>query len=261
MPTRTIIDIPVDQIKAQILEREVTSKGIDDLTASIKKIGVIEPLIVAKVNEAYILQAGKRRLIASRAAGLHTVPCIVLDLQQQDGFTITLHENIYRENLSPVDEADMYRQLRDKHHYSSKEIAHMIGQSESYVSQRLQIILWPDNLVDALRKDEISFSAAREISMITDTKHRNYVLRHAATQGANYRTVRAWRIQWTTSNIPQPPAAPHEPPTDNPDRMPPEKLPCFWCNKCVEPDKIFFVKLCTDCFSALGIAKDKSNES
>jgi ParB/RepB/Spo0J family partition protein len=261
MPTRAIIDVPIDQIKAQILEREVTSKGIDELAASIKKIGVIEPLIVAKVNDAYILQAGKRRLIASRAAGLPTVPCIVLDLQQQDGFTITLHENMYRENLSPVDEAAMYQQLRDKHGYSSKEISHMIGQSEGYVSQRLQIIFWPDNLVDALRKDEISFSAARELAMINDTKHRNYLLKHAVAQGANYRTIRAWRIQWFTSTIPQTPDNTDEPPRDKPEPMQTEKLPCFWCNSWHTPDKIIMVKLCPDCFTALGIAKDKSHET
>jgi ParB/RepB/Spo0J family partition protein len=257
MPTRTIIDVPIDQIKAQILEREVTARGIEELTRSIKTIGVIEPLIVAKTKEGYTLLAGKRRLIASRSAGLPTVPCIVLDLEQQDGFTITIHENMYREDLNVIDEAAMYQQLRDKHGYSSKEIAHMIGQSEGYVSQRLQIILWPDNLVDALRKDEIKFSAARELCMISDTKHRNYLLKHAISQGANYRTIRQWRIQWSSSIIPDTPEDINEPPREPAQEIPKEQIVCFWCNTWHDPDKIITLYLCPQCFGDLKMAKDR----
>lgn len=257
MPSRQIIDIPVEQIKAQILERDVTAKGIEELTQSIRKIGVIEPLIVAKTKEGFNLLAGKRRLKASQAAGLPTVPCVVLDLEQQDGFTITLHENMYRENLNAVDEALIYQQLRDKHRYSSKEIAKMIGQSEGYVSQRLQIILWPDNLTQALHHDQISFSVARELSMVTEIKHLNYLLKWTIEQGANYRTVRRWRIDWQSSKLQPTPDDQDQPPADKPPPTPPEQIPCYWCSSWTNPDKLVTIHLCTDCYGALQMSKDK----
>jgi ParB family chromosome partitioning protein len=256
MPTRTITEIPVDQIRAQILERDVSSKGINELTASIKKLGVIEPLIVAKAKVGYILQAGKRRLTAARAAGLLTVPCIVLELDQEKGFAITIHENLYRQDLNPTDEALIYQQLRDKHGYSSREIAHMVGQSEGYISQRLQIILWPDNLTDALKKELISFSVARELSAIGDTKHRNYCLRWAIEQGANYRTVRNWRIAHESSIPANSGSTDYSQPPEEHIQTPVVQMPCYWCDTWHDPDKVITIHLCTECFGALKMSKD-----
>jgi len=257
MPPREIIDIPIDSIKAQLLERTATDQGIVELTNSIKQIGIIEPLIVVKTENEYILQAGKRRLTAAKAAGLPTVPCIIVEVDKERSISITLHENLYRENLNPVDEAWIYQQLRDTHRYSGLEIARMVGRKEGYVSQRLQIVLWPDNLVNALSSGEISFSVARELIIITDAKHRDWLLKHAKESGVNYRTARSWRIEWQAQ-------VPHE--KDEPDytQPPPEPEPpqtqgivCWWCNNTHDPSRIVTIQLCHQCLSALQFSKDK----
>lgn len=257
MNLREIIDVPIDDIKAQILERTPTDQGILELASSIKQIGIIEPLIVLKADDEYILQAGKRRLLAARQAGLPTVPCIVVEVDQTQSFAITLHENLYRENLNPVDEAYIYQQLRDRHRYSGKEIAAMIGRKEGYVSQRLQIILWPDNLVEALATESISFSVARELSIITDTKHRNWLLKHAIESGVNYRTARRWRIEWQS----QPQAPDTEPDyTKPPEPEQPLEQPqvlCWWCGKFHPTNHMITIQLCHSDFSALQFSKEK----
>lgn len=260
MGQREIIDIPTDSIRAQLLERATTDQGIIDLARSIKQLGIIEPLIVLKTETEYILQAGKRRLTAAKQAGLPTVPCIVVDVDKQESISITLHENLYRENLNPVDEAYIYQQLRDRHRYSVREIAHIIGQSEGYVSQRLQIIMWPDDLVKALSSSAISFSASREFAIITDLKHLSWLLKHAIESGVNYRTARRWRIEWQAQ-------VPAEEKKIDYDKPPPEPEPpaqpqvlCWWCGQFHHPDQMITIQLCHTDFSALQFSKDKLAE-
>lgn len=260
MAPREIIDVPVDLIKAQILERTATDEGITQLANSIRQIGIIEPLIVLKSGEEYILQAGMRRLVAAKQVGLATVPCIIVDVDKEASISITLHENLYRENLNPVDEAAIYQQLRDRHRYSGLEIARMIGRKEGYVSQRLQIIFWPDNLINALSSDQISFSVARELSIITDLKHMDWLLKHAVESGVNYRTARRWRIEWQ-SRVPEEKEEPDytkPPPEEEPPEAP--RVPCWWCDRRFDPTKIITIEVCHQCFSALQFSKDKLAE-
>lgn len=261
MATREILEIPIDSIKAQFLERTATDQGITDLANSIKQIGIIEPLIVLKTDTEYILQAGKRRLTAAKQAGLPTVPCIVVDVDKEGSIAITLHENLYRENLNPVDEAWIYQQLRDRHRYSGQEIARMIGRKEGYVSQRLQIVLWPDNLVKALATEHISFSVARELSIIADAKHRDWLLKHAIESGVNYRTARRWRIEWQ-SQVPEKKEEPDftKPPPE-PDPPSFDESVCWWCDKLHKTSHIITIQVCHQCFSALQFSKDKVQES
>lgn len=257
MAPREIIDIPIDSIKAQLLERTATDQGIIELTNSIKQIGIIEPLIVIKTEDEYILQAGARRLASAKAAGLAAVPCIVVEADKERSISITLHENLYRENLNPVDEAWIYQQLRDTHRYSGLEIARMIGRKEGYVSQRLQIVLWPDNLVHALSTGAISFSVARELIIVTDDKHRDWLLKHAIESGVNYRTARRWRIEWQ-AQIPDKEEKPdytHPPPEQETPK--PIVTPCWWCGILADEHGLIQLSVCHQCVSALQFTKNK----
>jgi ParB/RepB/Spo0J family partition protein len=257
MDRREIIDIPVDSIKAQILERTATQEGIQELAGSIRQIGIIEPLIVLKTETDYILQAGMRRLTAAKQIGLPTVPCIIIEADKESSIAITLHENLYRENLNPVDEAWIYQQLRDRHRYSSREIAKMVGQSEGYVSQRLQITLWPDNLIDALRLNHVSFSVARELSIITDKKHRDWLLKHSTESGVNYRTARRWRIEWQARVPEKEEKIDYTQPPPEPETTKSPEMLCWWCNEFHTPEKIITIQLCHQCFGQLQFSKDK----
>lgn len=257
MAIREIIDIPTDSIKAQIIERTPTDQGIIALANSIKQIGIIEPLIVVKTETEYILQAGKRRLMAAKMAGLPTVPCIIVEVDKERSISITLHENLYREDVNPVDESSIFQQLRDTHRYSGQEIARMIGRKEGYVSQRLQIVFWPDNLVEALSHNEISFSVARELIIITDVKHRDWLLKHAKESGVNYRTALRWRTEWQA----QVPSETKEPdytkPPPEPELPPTSSVPCWWCNNSYDPSRVITIQVCHQCFSALQFSKNE----
>ena len=132
---------------------------------------------------------------------------------------------------------------------------------EGYVSQRLQIVLWPDNLIKALSTESINFSVARELSIITDDKHRDWLLKHAIESGVNYRTARRWRIEWQ-SQVPDKKEEPdfsQPPPEPEPTIL--TKIPCWWCGKLHDPPHIITIEVCHQCFSALQFSKDKVQES
>lgn len=260
MTNREVIEIPTQDIKAQTLERSVTDKGITELANSIKQLGILEPLLVLQTESGFNLLAGKRRLMAGKEAGLPTVPCIVLDKDQAGAFAVTLHENLYRENLNPVDEAGIYQQLRDRHRYSTREIAHMVGQSEGYVSQRLGIILWPDNLTKALFDQHINFSVARELSIITDLKHMSWLLQHCIGSGANYRLVRRWRIEWQAQVPPEGKEPDYSKPPEPESPLLPIERTCWWCGHLIMIDKIVPLEFCPDCFKGLESNKEQATK-
>ena len=257
MAQRTILDIPVDQIRTQLLPRTASEEGLIKLVASIKKLGIIEPLVVLKTDTEYILQAGMRRLTAAKQIGLPVVPCVVVDCDKQTSISITLHENLYREDLNPIDEAYIYQQLRDKHGYSAREIAAMVSQSEGYVSQRLQIVIWDDIMKDALKSASLSFSALREFAIVTDVKHRNWLIRHGIEQGVNYRTARRWRIDWQSRPTQDDEAVDYTkpPPPEEPVTQP--QILCWWCGRFFNPDQVVTIQLCHSDFSALQFSKEK----
>lgn len=261
MEDRQIENVPISNIKAQSLERKVTDQGISELASSIKDLGILEPLLVLKTPKGFTLLAGKRRLMAAKSINLDTVPCLVLEADQARAFSITMHENLYRENLNPVDEADIYRQLRDKHRYQTKEIAKMVGRTEGYVSQRLAIILWPEPLTKALFHEAISFSVARVLSGIGDLKHMNWLLKHAIDSGCTYRQANRWLADWKSTPTAIAQDTDYTKAPDEQTTPEPIKRPCWWCNNFFEYDQLTAVDFCPNCIKGLLSAREASSAS
>lgn len=260
MTKREIVEIPTESIKAQILERNVSDKGITELANSIKQVGILEPLLVLLTDKGYNLLAGKRRLLAAKQISLPTVPCLIVDTDQTGAFAVTLHENMYREDLNPVDESVIYEQLRDKHGYNTRETAKLVGQSEGYVSQRLAILTWPEPLTKALFFQQINFSIARELSIISDLKHMNWLLKHAAESGANYRTVRRWRIEWQSQVPEETQQVDYSKPPEPELPLPELERDCWWCERPTKIDRIIHLEFCMECYSGLMSNKGQASK-
>src|SRR5260221_1070348 len=110
---------------------------LDDLAASVKERGVVQPLIVrplAGLPDAYEIIAGERRWRAAQKAGLHDVPVVIQEATDKEALEIALVENVQRSDLNPLEEALGYQQLIEEHHYAQAQLAEIIGKSRSHIA-------------------------------------------------------------------------------------------------------------------------------
>ena len=142
-------------------------KKLEELSESIKKSGVLQPIIVQQVgNESYQLIAGERRLRASRLAGLKTIPCLVKDVSDRDAAVLGLVENVQRSQLNTIEEALGYKSLKEAHGLSAKEIGLLVGKSRPFIANLLRISNLSDAVQNALKDERISFGQARPLIVL-----------------------------------------------------------------------------------------------
>ncbi len=164
-------------------------KKLEELSESIKKSGVLQPIIVQQVgNEKYQLIAGERRLRASRLAGLKTIPCLVKDVSDRDAAVLGLVENVQRSQLNTIEEALGYKSLKETHGLSAKEIGLLVGKSRPFIANLLRISNLSDAVQDALKDERISFGQARPL-IVLDYSLQNRLLTEIIRTSMNSRQV------------------------------------------------------------------------
>jgi len=136
---------------------------LDELAESIKKYGVIQPIIVKKEDEIYTIIAGERRWRASKIAGLSNIPCIIRDIENKNASEIALIENIQREDLNPIDEANAYEYIMDRYAITQEELSGVIGKSRVYVTNTLRLLNLDNYVKEKIISNEISQGHARAI--------------------------------------------------------------------------------------------------
>jgi ParB family chromosome partitioning protein len=189
-----IKEIPLNKIRPPKISvrKEVTIESVEDLVDSIKKHGIIEPLIVKKAPKGYEIIAGHRRAFAAELAGLDTVPCIIKEGTDINGEIIKLEENLRRKDINPIEEAHFITSLVENYKMSVEDISKISGKSPSYLYERLSILKWPKEILDALEKGLITYSVARELRQIdNETVRRNY-LGYAIDGGCSPAMAAAW---------------------------------------------------------------------
>jgi len=152
-----------DQPRKKFNERE-----LQELSESIKEKGVLVPIILRTVqNKPYLYEivAGERRYRAAKMAGLSEIPALVKTLTNQNAMEIALIENVQRENLNPIEEAEGYQNLMEKCEYSIGDVSRLIGKSESYIRNLMRINSLPESVKEMVRNGEISASHARTIAV------------------------------------------------------------------------------------------------
>jgi len=131
-------------------------KALEELAASIKEHGILEPLVVRQVNGSYELVAGERRLRAAKLAGLDKVPVVVKDLTDQEVREIMLLENLQRQDLNPIEEALALKALLEESNITQAELGKRLGKSQAWVANRLRLLEAPEPLKDLVISREIS---------------------------------------------------------------------------------------------------------
>ena len=139
-----------------------------ELSESIKEFGVLEPIIVKKSIKGYEIVAGERRCKAACLAGLNTIPAIIKDFSDEDMMQIALLENIQRENLTAIEEAEAYSNLIKTLGISQEELARRIGKSRSYITNMLGLLKLPQSVKNDVLSGNISMGHARALSKLED---------------------------------------------------------------------------------------------
>ncbi|MFA7075438.1 MAG: ParB/RepB/Spo0J family partition protein [Candidatus Izemoplasmatales bacterium] len=165
-----VVDIELEKIAPNPFQprRHFEVQALNELADSIRSNGVLQPVIVKKVANGYMLVAGERRCRASKIAGFTTVPAIVRDYNNQYLAELALLENIQREDLSIVEEAEAYQNAIKLLNLTHLELAQKIGKSRSYISNALGILTLPIEVLDEINKGNISMGHARSLSKLKD---------------------------------------------------------------------------------------------
>jgi ParB family chromosome partitioning protein len=162
--------VPAKDIKPNPLQprAKIEDAEIQDLIASIKEKGIIEPLIVKRTGKTYVLAAGERRLQAARRAGLKEVPVIIRDLSEQELLEIGLIENLHRKDLNPIEEAAAYDELNQKYKLTHDQIARLVGKERSTVTNAVRLLNLPEKVKKHIRSGTLDQGHARALLSLDD---------------------------------------------------------------------------------------------
>jgi len=153
-------------VRSELLEKELQS-GIKELAASIQQHGLLQPLLVRPVERAFEIVAGHRRFSACKSLRWRYIPCRIKELSDKDAFEIQLVENIQRNALDPVEEAEAFSRYVLEYGWGGvSELARRIGKSEEYVSHRLQLLKLPEEVKEEISRRRLTVSHAMEIASL-----------------------------------------------------------------------------------------------
>ena len=170
----SIKELPVGKVVPNPEQPRMTfhEETLQELAASIREHGVLQPILVRPAGDDYQIIAGERRWRASKLAGKETIPAIIERFDDATALEIALIENLQREDLSPLDEAIIYKKMTDELGYSIRNLAGKLGKDKGYVENRLRLASAPDDVREMVAARYDTLSAAYELMKIEDKRRR-----------------------------------------------------------------------------------------
>ena len=167
-------EIPLEKVQPNPSQPRMTfhQETINELAASIREHGVLQPILVRPSGDTYEIIAGERRWRASKVAGKETIPAIVERFDDATALEIALIENLQREDLSPLDEAVIYKKMTGELGYSIRQLAGKLGKDKGYVENRLRLANAPDDVREMVAQRYDTLSAAYELMKIDNIRRR-----------------------------------------------------------------------------------------
>lgn len=196
-----LMEISIEDIVANEGQprKNFDQEELKDLASSIKKYGIIQPLLLKKKEDKYEIIAGERRFRAARLAGLERVPAIVKDISDDESSRIAIIENIQRKDLNPVEEAMSYRHLLDSQDLTQKELADEIGKSRQYIGNTIRLLNLDPRVLKLLEEEKISTSHGKKLLSIKDGdkqyKEAMRIIKDSLPVNDNKKTVKTPRVQ------------------------------------------------------------------
>lgn len=177
---QTILQIPIEEIIPNRFQPRLNfdDRGLEELAASIKQHGIIQPLVLRRVEDKYEIIAGERRYKAANLAGLTKVPAVIADIDDNKSAEVAIVENVQRRDLSPIEEARSYKNLLDKGYLTQAELAKKMGLSQSAIANKLRLLNLDEEVQEALINNQISERHARSLLVLpTHEEQRKWLKR------------------------------------------------------------------------------------
>lgn len=165
---RRIVEVPLEQVAAGPYQPRWDEDDVEGLCASIREHGLLQPVVLRRTARGYEVVAGHRRLRAAREAGLRQVPAVVTECSDVEAAVLGLVENLQREGLSPVEEAEAYRRILEEFHLTQEELARRLGLSQATVANRLRLLRLPAEVRAALHRGVITERHGRALLRLED---------------------------------------------------------------------------------------------
>lgn len=166
-------------------------EAMQELADSIKKYGVIQPLLVEKKEKYYEIIAGERRWRAAKIAGLKEIPVVLKELSEQEKMEIALIENIQREDLNPIEEAQAYKRLLDEFHLKQEDVAKSVSKSRSAITNSMRLLKLDERVQNMVAGEELSAGHARALLSISDVEKQYELAQKIVEKGLSVREVEA----------------------------------------------------------------------
>ena len=181
-----IVDIIPNRFQPRLTFDE---QALQELAASIKEHGIIQPLVLRKLGEKYEIIAGERRYKASQIAGLSQVPAIITNMDDNKSAEVAIVENLQRKNLSAIEEAKSYKKLLDRGYLTQDELAKKMGISQSSIANKIRLLNLTDEVQNALAEEKISERHARSLLQVTENEKQIELLNRVITERLTVRQL------------------------------------------------------------------------
>ena len=196
------IEAPVDRLSPNPFQprRSFTQESLEELAESIRRHGVLQPVVVRPSGDGYQLIAGERRWRAAQIAGLRRIPAVVRELDDTGMVQVALIENLQREDLNPIEEASAYRRLMDEFSMTQEQLSSTIGRSRPAIANAVRLLNLPTEIQRAVEERKLSEGHARCLLAISDQEDQLKVAAQIIANGLNVRQAEEL-VKGTTRNV------------------------------------------------------------
>jgi ParB family chromosome partitioning protein len=193
VPGRALLMLPVETIERNPEQprKRFEEAKLEELAASIREHGVVEPILVRREGGRYRILAGERRWRAAQRAGLKEIPAIVRDATERQAFELALVENLQREDLNAIEEAEAYEVLMTEHELTQEAIAEKVGKDRSTIANALRLLKLPEEVRDAVRDGQLDMGHARALLGLDDAEAIRRMAQRAIREQLSVRATEA----------------------------------------------------------------------
>jgi ParB family transcriptional regulator, chromosome partitioning protein len=191
VPGRTLLMLPVEAIERNPKQprKRFEDAKLEELAASIREHGIVEPILVREDGGRYRILAGERRWRAAQRAGLKEVPAVVREASDHQAFELALVENLQREDLNAIEEAEAYEVLVAEHGLTQEQVAERVGKERSTVANALRLLKLPADVRDLVRDGRLDMGHARALLGLSGVEEIRKVAQRAVREGLSVRAT------------------------------------------------------------------------
>jgi len=185
----SVVELKINDIDPNTRQPRKTfdQERLEALAESIKEHGVVQPIIVKSEGSRYVIVAGERRWRAAKLAGLKTIPAIIKDMTSREVMEIALIENLQREDLNPIEEAEAYQRLIEEYSMTQEEVAKLVGKSRTAVANSVRLLSLSKEIKEMITDGRLTSGHARALITVSDEKKQLNLANQIIEKGLNVR--------------------------------------------------------------------------